>query len=62
MNLKDEDELLDTIREMFRKGIKVEHGEYTVSVTVNHGRPVRIQDCNRRDVAFYSNKKVVVEK
>ena len=62
MNLKDEDELLDKIRDMFRNGIKIEHGDYTVTVTVNHGHPVRIQDCNRRDVAFYHNKKVVIEK
>ena len=54
MNLKDEDELLDKIRDMFRNGIKIEHGDYTVTV--------RIQDCNRRDVAFYHNQKVVIEK
>ncbi len=62
MNLKDNEEFLDLIRDMFREGINVEHGQYGVTVTVNHGRPVRIEDCNRKSIAFYSNKKVVVEK
>ena len=63
MILKTNDDVLGRIQELFTECIeKKEFGEFSVTVTMNHGKPVRLQKSDRENLIRYSNEKLIVEK
>lgn len=56
-------DVMKKITELFTECLdKKEFGEFSVTVTMNHGQPVRIQKSDRENLVRYSNEKVVIEK
>ena len=62
MILKTNDDVLGRIQELFTECLeKKEFGEFSVTVTMNHGKPVRLQKSDRENLVRYSNEKLIVE-
>ena len=63
MILKNDLDVLDKIQELFSDCLRNrKFGEFTVSLTMNQGRPVRLQKSERENLVRYSNEKLIVEK
>ena len=63
MILKNDVDVLDKIQELFSDCIRnQEFGEFSVTLTMNHGRPVRLQKTERENLVRYEHERIVVEK
>lgn len=63
MILTSKDEVLKRINELMSEYIDTrDFGEFGVSVTMNHGRVVRLTRTDRENVVNYGCDKVIVEK
>ncbi len=63
MILTNKDEVLKRINELMSEYIDSrDFGEFGVSVTMNHGRVVRLTRTDRENVVNYGCDKVIVEK
>ena len=63
MILKNDVDVLDKINELFSDFLKNrEFGEFTVSVTMYNGRPVKLQKSERENLVRYEHEKIVIEK
>ena len=63
MILKNDVDLLDKIQELFSDCLRNrKFGEFTVSLTMNQGRPVRLQKSERENLVRYEHEKILIEK
>ena len=63
MILKNDVNVLDKIKELFSDCLKTrEFGEFTVSLTMYGGRPVKLQKSERENLVRYEHEKIVIEK
>ena len=63
MILKNDLDVLDKIQELFSDCLQNrKFGEFTVSLTMNQGRPVRLQKSERENLVRYEHEKIVIEK
>ena len=63
MILKNDVDVLDKIKELFSDCLKTrEFGEFTVSLTMYGGRPVKLQKSERENLVRYEHEKILVEK
>lgn len=63
MILKNDVDVLDKIKELFSDCLKTrEFGEFTVSLTMYGGRPVKLQKSERENLVRYEHEKIVIEK
>ena len=63
MILKNDVDVLDKIQELFRDCLRTrQFGEFTVSVTMYNGRPVKLQKSERENLVRYEHEKILVEK
>ena len=63
MILKNDVDVLDKIQELFSDCLRTrQFGEFTVSVTMYNGRPVKLQKCERENLVRYEHEKILVEK
>ena len=63
MILKNDADVLDKIQELFIDCLRTrEFGEFTVSLTMYGGRPVKIQKSERENLVRYEHEKIVIQK
>ena len=63
MILKNDVDVLDKINELFSECLKTrEFGEFTVSLTMYGGRPVKIQKSERENLVRYEQEKILINK
>ena len=63
MILKNDVDVLDKRKELFSDCLKTrEFGEFTVSLTMYGGRPVKLQKSERENLVRYEHEKIVIEK
>ena len=63
MILKNDFDVLDKINELFSDCLKTrEFGEFTVSVTMYNGRPVKLQKSERENLVRYEQEKILIQK
>lgn len=63
MILKNDVDVLDKIQELFSDCLRTrQFGEFTVSVTMYNGRPVKLQKSERENLVRYEYEKILVEK
>ena len=63
MILKNDADVLDKIQELFSDCLRTrEFGEFTVSLTMYAGRPVKIQKSERENLVRYEHEKIVIQK
>lgn len=63
MTISNDDEVIARIEELFRDCLrKKEFGEFSVTITMNHGKPVRLQKTDRENLVRYGSQKIVIEK
>ncbi len=63
MILKKDVDVLDKIQELFSDCLRTrQFGEFTVSVTMYNGRPVKLQKSERENLVRYEHEKIVIEK
>lgn len=63
MILKNDLDVLDKIQELFSDCLRNrKFGEFTVSLTMNHGRPVRLQKSERENLVRYEQEKILIQK
>ena len=63
MILKNDVDLLDKIQELFSVCLRNrKFGEFTVSLTMNQGRPVRLQKSERENLVRYEQEKILIQK
>ena len=63
MILKNDVDVLDKIQELFSDCLRTrQFGEFTVSVTMYNGRPVKLQKSERENLVWYEHEKILVEK
>ena len=63
MILKNDVDVLDKIQELFSDCLRNrQFGEFTVSVTMYNGRPVKLQKSERENLVRYEHEKIVIEK
>lgn len=63
MILKNDVDVLDKIHELFSDCLRTrQFGEFTVSVTMYNGRPVKLQKSERENLVRYEHEKILVEK
>ena len=63
MILKNDVDVLDKINELFSDCLKTrQFGEFTVSLTMYDGRPVKIQKSERENLVRYEHEKIRIEK
>lgn len=63
MILKNDVDVLDKIQELFSDCLRTKQfGEFTVSVTMYNGRPVKLQKSERENLVRYEHEKILVEK
>lgn len=63
MILKNDVDVLDKIQELFSDCLRTKQfGEFTVSVTMYNGRPVKLQKSERENLVRYDNEKIVIQK
>lgn len=62
MIVSDDEELISKIGELFREQFgKKEFGSFSVTVTFNHGKPVRLKKSDRENLVRYGNQKIVMK-
>ncbi len=63
MILKNDVDVLDKIQELFSDCLRTrQFGEFSVSVTMYNGRPVKLQKSERENLVRYEHEKIVIEK
>ena len=63
MILKNDVDVLDKIQELFSDCLRTRlFGEFSVSVTMYNGRPVKLQKSERENLVRYEHEKIVIEK
>ena len=63
MILKNDLDVLDKILELFSDCLRNrKFGEFTVSLTMNQGRPVRLQKSERENLVRYEQEKILIQK
>lgn len=63
MILKNDVDVLDKIQELFSDCLRSrKFGEFTVSLTMNQGRPVRLQKSERENLVRYEQEKLLIQK
>ena len=63
MILKNDVDVLDKIQELFSDCLKTrQFGEFSVSVTMYNGRPVKLQKSERENLVRYEHEKILIEK
>lgn len=63
MILKNDVDVLDKIQELFSDCLRTrQFGEFSVSVTMYNGRPVKLQKSERENLVRYEHEKILVEK
>lgn len=63
MILKNDVDVLDKIQEIFSDCLRTrQFGEFSVSVTMYNGRPVKLQKSERENLVRYEHEKIVIEK
>ena len=63
MILKNDVDVLDKIQEIFSDCLRTrQFGEFSVSVTMYNGRPVKLQKTERENLVRYEHEKIVIEK
>ncbi len=63
MIIKTKAELLDRVESIVSEYVDTrEFGEFGVTVTMNHGRVVRLNRIDREHVVEYGSDKVIIEK
>ena len=63
MILKNDVDVLDKIKELFSDCLKTrEFGEFTVSLTMYGGRPVKLQKSERENLVRYEQEKLLIQK
>ena len=63
MILKNDVDVLDKIQELFSDCLRTrQFGEFTVSVTMYNGRPVKLQKSERENLVRYEHEKILIEK
>lgn len=63
MILKNDVDVLDKIQELFSDCLRTrQFGEFSVSVTMYNGRPVKLQKFERENLVRYEHEKILIEK
>lgn len=63
MILKNDLDVLDKVQEVFSDCLRTrQFGEFTVSVTMYNGRPVKLQKSERENLVRYEHEKILIEK
>lgn len=63
MILKNDVDVLDKIQELFSDCLRTKQfGEFSVSVTMYNGRPVKLQKSERENLVRYEHEKILIEK
>ncbi|MBR1638788.1 MAG: hypothetical protein IJ688_05335 [Treponema sp.] len=63
MILKNDVDVLDKIQELFSDCLRTrQFGEFSVSVTMYNGRPVKLQKSERENLVRYEHEKILIEK
>lgn len=63
MILKNNVDVLDKIQELFSDCLRTrQFGEFSVSVTMYNGKPVKLQKSERENLVRYEHEKILVEK
>ena len=63
MILKNDVDVLDKIQELFSNCLRTrQFGEFSVSVTMYNGRPVKLQKSERENLVRYEHEKILIEK
>ncbi|MBQ1629339.1 MAG: hypothetical protein II098_09315 [Treponema sp.] len=63
MILKNDVDVLDKIQELFSDCLRTrQFGEFSVSVTMYNGKPVKLQKSERENLVRYEHEKILVEK
>ena len=63
MILKNDVDVLDKIQELFSDCLRNrEFGEFTVSVTMYNGKPVKLQKSERENLVRYEQDRILVQK
>lgn len=63
MILKNDVDVLDKIQELFSDCLRTrQFGEFSVSVTMYNGKPVKLQKSERENLVRYEHEKIVIEK
>ena len=63
MILKNDVDVLDKIQEIFSDCLRTrQFGEFSVSVTMYNGTPVKLQKSERENLVRYEHEKIVIEK
>ena len=63
MILKNDVDVLDKIQELFSDCLRTrQFGEFSVSVTMHNGKPVKLQKSERENLVRYEHEKILVEK
>ena len=63
MILKNDFDVLDKIQELFSDCLRTrQFGEFSVSVTMYNGRPVKLQKSERENLVRYEHEKILIEK
>ncbi|MBQ2552992.1 MAG: hypothetical protein II563_09140 [Treponema sp.] len=61
--MKNDVDVLDKIQELFSDCLRTrQFGEFSVSVTMYNGRPVKLQKSERENLVRYEHEKILVEK
>ncbi|MEE1059925.1 MAG: hypothetical protein U0K92_11195 [Treponema sp.] len=61
--MKNDVDVLDKIQELFSDCLRTrQFGEFSVSVTMYNGRPVKLQKSERENLVRYEHEKIVIEK
>lgn len=63
MILKNDVDVLDKIQELFSDCLRTrQFGEFSVSVTMYNGIPVKLQKSERENLVRYEHEKILIEK
>ena len=63
MILKNDVDVLDKVQELFSDCLRTrQFGEFSVSVTMYNGRPVKLQKSERENLVRYEHEKILIEK
>ena len=63
MILKNDVDVLDKIQELFSDCLRTrQFGEFSVSVTMYNGRPVKLQKSERENLVRYEQDRILVQK
>ena len=63
MILKNDVDVLDKIQELFSDCLRTrQFGEFSVSVTMYNGKPVKLQKSERENLVRYEQDRILVQK